>query len=170
MIENSTEKGSKLKIVIAVIALLVLVGGGTYGGYYLSQREKKVSNSIQQPNNQQVTNSVNINENSGYVRNVVPSNSFEAGEFLVNLSDEEARRFVKTRIHLGYENKRLAKELEQKKPIILDTINSVLRSKKSTDFNEKGVDKIKLEILNRVNTAFQNGRCETVYFTELIIQ
>ncbi|WP_080952908.1 MotA/TolQ/ExbB proton channel family protein [Clostridium tetani] len=73
-------------------------------------------------------------------------------------------------IQLGYENKRLAKELEKKKPIILDTINSVLRSKKSTDFNEKGVDKIKLEILNRVNTAFQNGRCETVYFTELIIQ
>lgn len=163
MSENNVKKRSKIKIVIAVVGLLILVGGGTFGGYYLSQKNK-------QPNNQQVASNVNINENSGYVRKADPSNTFEAGEFLVNLSDEESRRFVKTKVYLGYENKKLAKELEQKKPMILDAINSVLRSKKSTDFNEKGIDKIRLEILNRVNITFQNGRCESVYFTELIIQ
>ncbi|NME94907.1 flagellar basal body protein FliL [Clostridium cochlearium] len=169
MSENNVEKKSKIKIVIMVVALLILVGGGAFAGYYFSQKGKQANNTPQ-PNNQQMASSVNVNQNSGYVRNIVPSNTFEAGEFLVNLSDEESRRFVKTKVYLGYENKKLAKELEQKKPIILDAINSVLRSKKSTDFNEKGVEKIKLEILEKVNTVFQNGRCETVYFTELIIQ
>lgn len=169
MSENNVEKKSKIKIVIMVVALLILVGGGAFAGYYFSQKGKQANNTPQ-PNSQQMASSVNVNQNSGYVRNIVPSNTFEAGEFLVNLSDEESRRFVKTKVYLGYENKKLAKELEQKKPIILDAINSVLRSKKSTDFNEKGVEKIKLEILEKVNTVFQNGRCETVYFTELIIQ
>ena len=170
MIENSGEKKSKIKIIIAAIVLLVLVSGGTYGGYYLSQKDIKTNSNVQQLNNQQVANNVNTNQNNEYVRNIVPSNTFEAGEFLVNLSDEDSKRFVKTKVYLGYENKKLAKELEQKKAIILDAINSILRSKKSTDFSEKGVDKIKLEMLNKINTAFQNGRCETVYFTELIIQ
>lgn len=170
MSENDVKKRSKIKIVMAVIGLLILVGGGTFGGYYLSQKNKQANKNVQGPTNQQVASNVNINENSSYVRKADPSNTFEAGEFLVNLSDEESRRFVKTKIYLGYENKKLAKELEQKKPMILDAINSVLRSKKSTDFNEKGVEKIKLEILNKVNMTFQNGRCETVYFTELIIQ
>lgn len=155
---------------MAVIGLLILVGGGTFGGYYLSQKNKQPNKNVQEPNNKQVASNVNINENSGYIRKPDPSNTFEAGEFLVNLFDKESRKFVKTKVYLGYENKKLAKELEQKKPMILDAINSVLRSKKSTDFNEKGVDKIKLEILNKVNMTFQNGRCETVYFTELIIQ
>ena len=169
MSENNVEKKSKIKIVIMVVTLLILVGGGAFAGYYFSQKGKQANNTPQ-PNNQQMASSVNVNQNSGYVRSIVPSNTFEAGEFLVNLSDEESRRFVKTKVYLGYENKKLTKELEQKKPIILDAINSVLRSKKSTDFNEKGVEKIKLEILEKVNIAFQNGRCETVYFTELIIQ
>ncbi|MEL5865038.1 flagellar basal body-associated FliL family protein [Clostridium cochlearium] len=169
MSENNVEKKSKIKIVIMVVALLILVGGGAFAGYYFSQKGKQANNTPQS-NNQQMASSVSVNQNSGYVRSIVPSNTFEAGEFLANLSDEESRRFVKTKVYLGYENKRLTKELEQKKPIILDAINSVLRSKKSTDFNEKGVEKIKLEILEKVNIAFQNGRCETVYFTELIIQ
>ncbi|KAJ49921.1 flagellar basal body-associated protein FliL [Clostridium tetanomorphum] len=172
MSENNVEnkKGGKLKLIIIILLIVVIIGGGAFAAYMLLFNNKKnqiPANSATSINNQQMNNA-NLN-NNGF-RPAVSDLTFDMGEFLVNLSDEEEKRFLKTKVVLGYENKKLTAELEKKKPILIDAINTVLRSKKSKDFTQKGTDNVKLEILNKINQMFENGRCDNVYFTELLVQ
>lgn len=66
--------------------------------------------------------------------------------------------------------KKLAKELEKKKPILRDAVIGVLRSKKAADINPKNIDKIKVEIINKISPMLEKGRISSIYFDDLIVQ
>lgn len=170
-------KGKKsFKTVIIVIVIILAICGGAFGGYMLVNKNiigasgnntQAVNNNISQVPAGQIASQVPVN---GVVQPVISEFTFELGEFLVNLSDEGEKRFVKANIYIGYSNKKLAKELEGKTPMLRDAINSVLRAKKAKDFTQKGTEDIKLEILNRINPMFKEGRCESIYFNEILVQ
>ncbi|WP_125152182.1 flagellar basal body-associated FliL family protein [Clostridium rectalis] len=168
MSEKNVEakSGKSLKIVI-IILIIIIIGGGAFGGYMLlNKKGSGISN-----NSEPVKNNPNVNINANGVRPVVSEYTYDMEEFLVNLADEDGKRFVKAKIFLGYENKKLTKEMENKKPIIRDAINNVLRSKKAKDIsNSKGLEQVKTDILNKINLMFENGRCDSVYFNEILIQ
>lgn len=177
MSEKKPKEGKKtIKTIMIIILIVLAIAGGTFGGYMLvNKNNNKASN-----NNMQVVNNTAAQGNStqagaqtsgnATIQPVISEFSFELGEFLVNLSDEGEKRFVKANIYIGYSNKKLAKELESKKPMLRDAINSVLRAKKAKDFTPKGTEDIKLEILNRINPMFTEGRCESIYFNEILVQ
>jgi flagellar basal body-associated protein FliL len=94
-------------------------------------------------------------------------------EFLVNLTDDGGKKYFKVKLYLGYNTKNkknMDKELEEKKPILRDAINSVLRSKKSVDITQKGVEDLKKEILARINPYLESGKAENVYFYDILVQ
>lgn len=171
-IEN--KKGSKLKTILIIVLLVIVVSGGAFGAYMIFSKKKAdtPANAVPPANSQQAVNgqgNVTVNMNN----QVMPATSvftYDMGEFLLNLSDEDGRRFLKAKVFLGYENKKLLKELEANAPAIKDSINSVIRAKKAKDFSTKGLENIKLEILNRINPMFKNGRCDSVYFPEILVQ
>ncbi|WP_027624823.1 flagellar basal body-associated FliL family protein [Clostridium lundense] len=171
-IEN--KKGSKGKTIVIIILVLVIVLGGAFGGYMIFSKKKNATqaNAVPPANNQQAANgqaNVNVNMNN-QLRPATSVYTYDMGEFLLNLSDEDGKRFLKAKVFLGYENKKLLKELETNQAAIKDSINSVIRSKKAKDFSTKGLEDIKLEILNRINPMFKNGRCDSVYFPEILVQ
>ncbi|PRR77524.1 flagellar basal body-associated protein FliL [Clostridium liquoris] len=170
-IEN--KKNNKLKAIIIILLALIVVGGGAFGGYMLfsGKKPKTPANQMSPANTQQANNQQanNVSVNNGGNGNV-STYTYDMGEFLLNLSDENEKRFLKATISLGYENKKLTKELDSKKPAIKDTINSVIRSKKAKDFSTKGTEDIKAEILNKINPMFKNGRCDSIYFQEILVQ
>lgn len=172
-IEN--KKSSKFKIILIILLAIIVIGGGTFGGYMVFSKKKAntQTNAMPQANNQQINNqqgnNVNVNMNNA-LSPVASKYSYDMGEFLLNLSDEDGRRFLKAKISLGYDNKKLLKELDANKEAIRDSINSVIRAKKAKDFSVKGTEDIKVEILNRINPMFQNGRCNNVYFPEILVQ
>lgn len=170
-------KGKKVfKTIIIIIIIILAISGGAFGGYMLVNKN---NNGMNGSNMQVVSNNVpqgTYNQSAiqtsgnGIMQPVVCDYTLELGEFLVNLSDEEGKRFLKANIHIGYNDKKLLKELQSKTPILRDAVNSALRSKKSKDFTPKGTEDIKLEILNRINPMLKEGRCESIYFNEILVQ
>jgi len=164
-------KSGKGKIIIGIVIALVIVGVGAFLAYSNFSKKKISNNQVNQqpPVQQQVVNQ-NMNNMNSQMAPIVPKFTYDMGELLINLSDDGGRRYLKISVTLGYENKKLAKELETKKQMLADAINSVLRSKQAKDFNPKGTEKIKEEILSKINVMFENGRCDTVFFPQILVQ
>lgn len=168
--KNVEKKGGKFKKIIIIVVALVVIGGGAFGGYMLFENNKKKANNANQAPVNNVINPQQTNNGVYPQQVVVSSKTYSLDEFLVNLADEDGKRFLKAKVYIGYEEKKLDKELETKKPILRDTVISVLRSKKAADINPKNVDKIKAEIINRISPMLEKGRINSVYFDDLIVQ
>ena len=149
---DKPQKSNIIKIVIAVVLLLAVVGGATFAGiYFVGQKAA-----------------------TGTVKPVavveVTEMTYALDDFLVNLLDEEGK-ILKVNVFISYEeNEDLAAELVIKKPIIRDVVNTAFRSKKSTDFGSTGVDAIKTELIAIINTVLNKGKISHIYFNEIFIQ
>lgn len=180
IMENNKEKkgGSKLKIIIIAVVAVAVLGAGGYFGYnqFFAEKEKTTKKVVQQqiPVQQtqqgQVQQGQQMVQNGSYLQQVVSAKTFGLDEFLVNLADEDGKRYLKVKVFLGYDNKKLDAELEEKKPILRDAVISVLRSKKSTDISAKGIENIKMEIIQRINATLDKGQLNNVYFNDILVQ
>lgn len=174
--ENKNEKksGGKLKFIIIGIVAVVVLGAGGYFGYnkFFASKEHETKKTVvpqQQVAAQQVQGQTPV-QNTTYLQQVVSEKTFDLDEFLVNLADEDGKRYLKVKISLGYDGKKLDSELEEKKPILRDAIISVLRTKKAADVSAKGVDNIKMEIIQRININLTKGQLNNIYFNNLLVQ
>ncbi|MBI6875775.1 flagellar basal body-associated FliL family protein [Clostridium aciditolerans] len=175
MMENNKEKkdGSKLKIIVITVVAVIALGAGGYFGYnhFLASKENTTKKVVQQQIPvQQIQQGQQMVQNGSYLQQVVSAKTFGLDEFLVNLADEDGKRYLKVKVFLGYDNKKLDTELEEKKPILRDAVISVLRSKKSTDINAKGIESIKMEIIQRINATLEKGQLNNIYFNDLLVQ
>lgn len=157
-------KGNILRIVIIVLLVAILVAGGVAAGYIFASKARPAAN-----------NNNNINNSNGS-QTVLNQKTFSLEDFLLNVKGDANNpgAYLKAKIYIGYadtkDNKKLPTELEDKKAILRDCVNSVLRSKKANDFNDDNVPKLKKEIKEKINPMLQNGRIEDVYFYEIIVQ
>jgi flagellar basal body-associated protein FliL len=92
-------------------------------------------------------------------------------DFTVNLLDTDQRRYLKVTLTLGYEERGLAKELEQRKAQIRDTIINVLRNQKVEDvLDTNGTDNLRRVMINELNSVLSRGDIKDIYFTDFLIQ
>ena len=146
-------KGNIFKIIIIVLLSLIVVGGAAFGGMYFAGKTGSSANAKTEkvPEINEVTYSLD--------------------EFLVNLSDEDGRQYLKVKVFIGFEeNEELTAELETKKPIIRDVLNTSLRAKKTTDFSATGVDTIKNELIASINPVLTKGKISHIYFNDILVQ
>lgn len=151
--EGKVNKGNIFKIVIIVLLSLIVVGGAAFGGMYFAGKTGSSANAKEEkvPEINEVTYSLE--------------------EFLVNLSDEDGRRYLKVKVFIAYEeNEDLTAELELKKPIIRDAVNTSLRAKKTTDFSATSVDNIKNELIASINPVLSKGKISHIYFNDILVQ
>jgi flagellar basal body-associated protein FliL len=152
-------KGNLLKVIIIVLLVAMLVGGGIFAGYFVAAKMTPTT----------ITKVVKTDK-------VLNPKSFSLGEdFLVNIKSEKSSGFLKTKIYIGYdgelkEHEDLPAELEEKKPMLRDSVNSILRSKKPEDFDGTKDEQLKKEIKDKINTLLTKGKVEDVYFYEIIVQ
>lgn len=175
--ENKKEKkekkegsGNAFKIIIVVLLLVIIIGVGTFAVYYFISTKNNTANTAGK-NIVYNTNTANAQNAQGtsstYNVSAITANM---DEFLVNLADPDGKKYLQVTIYIGYENKKMTKEITDKKAIIRDSINSVLRSKQSKDFTAKGTEDLKTEILNRINPIFTKGKADSVYFYNILVQ
>ena len=150
---DKPKKGNAFKIIIIILLSLVVIGGAAFGTmYFLGE---KSSSATANP-----AKATKINELT-----------YPLDEFLVNLIDDDGKRYLKLKVVIGYEdNKKLTAELETKKPIIRDVINTTLRAKKTTDFSAKGVEDIKNQLIGNINPVLTDGKISNIYFTDILVQ
>lgn len=104
-------------------------------------------------------------------KNEIPEYTLSLDNFVVNLKDSKSNRYLKTKIVLGYEDKKAIKELEMKKPNIQDTAIRMLRSKSREDITSvEGTDKLKVQMQEEINKIFSQDLITHVYITDFLIQ
>ena len=91
--------------------------------------------------------------------------------FIVNLSGEAGKRYIKVTMQLELSSKEGIEEVQQRMPQIKDSVITVLSSKTTEDLlTVDGKFQLKEQILTRVNILLQTGVVKNVYFVEFVIQ
>lgn len=96
------------------------------------------------------------------------------GEYTINLKNDETK-YLLCEINLEVENTKNAekdiKELEEKKAVMQDRINTILRNKTLEEFNaDKNLAGLKKEMVASVNGIFEKIKIKNVYFIKWIVQ
>ncbi|WP_104697677.1 MULTISPECIES: flagellar basal body-associated protein FliL [unclassified Helicobacter] len=166
-IEQEPKKSKALLFVIigAVVFLIVVVALVAF--LLLSGSEKNQENT--QPEATQQKPGI-LSSKDANLLNLGPLYPI-AKPFVVNLVTQNGRRYLKTSITLELSNPKLQAEIDQKTTVVQDIIIDILSSKSIEEIvTTKGKERIKDEILQRVNQILADGFIKNVFFTEFVVQ
>ncbi len=149
---------SKKRIILIVIALVVLagLGGGGFFAYktFFAAPEEPPPEEAAPPPPKATMGPV-----------------YPMDPFLVNLADPGRPRFLKVMLQLELDNDAVAAELDTLKPKVRDALLTLLSSKASVDLTTVGdKERLRNEILHRLNAFLSTGQVVEVYFTDFVVQ
>lgn len=146
------KKSKKLTILLAVVAVVAIMGTGISLYTFFMNRE-------QAPDSKPAA-AVDA-----------PYKIFGPLDFTVNLADDQQRRYLKVTMALGYEDKGVAKELEQRSAQVRDLILEVLRNRSADEVsNGKGTSALRDDLLLEINANLSRGEVKEIYFTDFLVQ
>ena len=91
--------------------------------------------------------------------------------FIVNLNDLGGRRMLKLTMSIEAESQELSDEINAKMPQIRDAILLLLSSIQSDDISGlDGKQRLKNQMLNRVNPLLTRGKVKNIYLSEIVVQ
>ena len=157
------------KLFLGVAAAVVLFWGVGWGILNLMDRSADVSPvlTVKQASTQAFTPS----DFQIQKPNIYPLNSF----FIPILSkNKETGKFLHMTAHLVLSNRRLRKDIDKVRPLIRQSVYTVISRRKSKDFEKGSVkieEKIKREILTASNSFLLSGTgtVTNIIFTEFIV-
>lgn len=93
-------------------------------------------------------------------------------QFIVNLlASGGGKRYLKTSIALELSIPEMQAELDTKRDVLRDTVITLLSSKTFEEVQTaKGKQKLKEEIMERINEFLVDGRVVNMFFTEFVVQ
>jgi len=140
-------KGRMKKIILLVVLPILLLGGGAFA--YLA-----------------------LSDDPAPAKTEHAEKALMALEpFLVNLSDKDARRYLKVKIDLEVDNERAVKELEKSLPRIRDQLIFLLSSKSYPEIaTQEGKHQLKKDIVARLTAIPAGKKISAAYFTEFVAQ
>ncbi|MDR3038273.1 MAG: flagellar basal body-associated FliL family protein [Candidatus Adiutrix sp.] len=99
-----------------------------------------------------------------------PTN-IELKPFIVNLSDAGGKRLLKLTMSIEAETPESADEVNAKMPQLRDDILMLLSSIQYDDVaTMDGKQRLKNQMLNRVNRSLTKGKIKNIYFSEMVVQ
>ena len=172
--EKKAKKGGNgaLMIIIIAIFVLLLVIGGLVAFLMLSSDEPKEANMAQTPTQTQTQPAPAQNKakrGGNDYSNMGPI--YPLDQFVVNLLSENGSRFLKTKIDLEQSDELLTAELDKKKALLRDIIIRTLSSKTYEEVSTaKGKDRLKDEIVGKLNEVLNDGYIKNIFFTDFVVQ
>jgi len=164
--ENSTPPGGKkgkMKLILIPVVLILLVAiaaGGAKMGFIpipglapkKGEAEKDKGAKAKQPES-----------SMGVIYPMRP--------FIVNLADDSGGRYLKVKFEMELNGKELIPEIEKRMPQLTDTVIMLLSSKAYKDIaSYEGKDRVRNEIMLRLNSFLTTGSIQKIYFTEFVMQ
>lgn len=96
---------------------------------------------------------------------------FSLETFIVNLSDEGARRYLRVTMDLELEEPKISEQFAQRLPQIRDIILMILPEKTVSELQTTiGKEELRKDISDQINRLFQRQVVKRIYFTEFVIQ
>lgn len=143
-----------VKIIVIALAALVVIGAVTVGAIYFFSRSgsaKKVEAPAVPP------------------PAAVALWSIEP--FIVNLADNQGERYLKVVMQMEVSDMTVSVEMDQLKPKLRDNILDLLTAKTYSELMDMGgKQRLRDEIVTRLNSFITKGKIVRVYFTEFVIQ
>jgi flagellar FliL protein len=146
-------KKSMRKIIIIGLSVLVVLGAGAFGAFYFLNQGGGGKKEVKQAPRPLI----------GTMWSIDP--------FIVNLADNQGERYLKVVMQLEVSDPTVSAQLEQLKPKLRDNIMDLLTAKTYVELMETGgKQRLRDEIVLRLNSFLTNGGIVKAYFTEFVIQ
>ncbi|SHI39970.1 Flagellar basal body-associated protein FliL [Clostridium cavendishii DSM 21758] len=146
--EEKKAKGGAGKFIIIIFVVAVIVAGGTFAGVYMYMK--------------------------GQTNTVVKEAYYDLkDEFLVNLSDEGGKSYVKAKVSVAYneKDKSFGAGLDAQKAVLRDSIITFFKTKSSKELTDpKSSEAIKKELTSAINKKLSDGQLTNVLFQDLTVQ
>lgn len=169
--EKKAKKGGNgaLMIIIIAIFVLLLVIGGLVAFLMLSSDEPKDANMAAPAQTQPAPAQNKAKRGGNDYSNMGPI--YPLDQFVVNLLSENGSRFLKTKIDMEQSDEILTAELDKKKALLRDIIIRTLSSKTYEEVSTaKGKDRLKDEIVGKLNEVLNDGYIKNIFFTDFVVQ
>lgn len=175
--EETKEKkgGSKKIVLIIVIALsfIILLVLGVVVGLMLSSHpsEDTAATEAHKQPTAKTQPAPKPNTSGRYSDFMNIGVMYPMDQFVVNLLSESGSRYLKTSLDLELSIETLTPEMDKKKSIIRDIVIRSLSSKTIEEISTtKGKERLKDEIVSKINEILTDGYVKNIYFTDFIIQ
>lgn len=156
---TGAKKGSKLPLLAA--ALVVVLGGAGAGYWFLAGPGAGSDETTETAEREAPSKGKHA-----------PSSFVDLPDMLVNLLSEDRRpRYLKLRMTLEIKDEKMAEEVRQLAPRVLDTFQTFLRALRPEDVEGAGgLQRLRDELLARVQFAIEPLRVENVLVREMLVQ
>lgn len=146
----------RMLLTFLMIVLLVLVGGGGFYAYQTFFAAPIDPNSVEAPPPEP---------------KITMGPVYPLDPFLVNLADPGRPRFLKVVLELELDQETVRPELDALQPKVRDSLLTLLSSKASEDLSTVAdKERLRNEIIHRLNAFLASGRVAEVYFTQFVVQ
>jgi flagellar protein FliL len=173
--DEKKQSGSMLLGVILFFLLLLLIIGGTIAVMMIKDTEASTDNEIKK----EVSAHPNVKTESDKSGSTepIPEVTTKVGimypldHFVANLLSESGKNYLKVEMNFEMEGEELSPELEEKKSVFRDIIIGILSSKSLEEISTiRGKEKLKTEILDKINPRLKDNKIIKVYFTDFIVK
>jgi flagellar protein FliL len=150
--EAASFKKSKLKLIIAAVGLLLVLGGGAGWFFLLRGHGEEVHAEAPPPK---------------------PPSFVEVPDMLVNLVGAPGERvqYLKVKLVLEVKEEKQVETIRPSMPRVTDIFQTYLRELRPSDLNgSAGLFRLKEELTRRVNSALAPNQVSAVLFKEIVVQ
>lgn len=170
------KKGGSMKlIIIGVVALLVLGGGGGAAWYFLKAKAPAEGETVEKSEKAEKGAKSEKKSAAGKKKKKAEGDGVVAlDQFLVNLADKDANRFVRLKVGLIVETKEEAKELSENdvfkarvRSAIIELLTQQTAEKLTTP---EGKNELRELIVEHCETATGESVVLDVLFTDFVVQ
>lgn len=173
-------KKSKKKLIMIIVPIILLLGGGA-GAYFTGMLDKLLGK--EEPAAEHAEGGEHEGEHGDakkeepkldeHGKPIVAEISFlKIPDMIVNLNSEDgAQRYLRLSVQLELESAADVAAVEKVLPRVVDQFQTYLRELRVQDLRgSKGIYRLQLELLNRVNQAAAPTVVKDVLFQEILIQ
>jgi flagellar FliL protein len=150
--EAASFKKSKLKLIIAAVGFLLVLGGGAGWFFLLRGHGEEVHAEAPPPK---------------------PPSFVEVPDMLVNLVGAPGERvqYLKVKLVLEVKEEKQVETIRPSMPRVTDIFQTYLRELRPSDLNgSAGLFRLKEELTRRVNSALAPNQVSAVLFKEIVVQ
>jgi flagellar FliL protein len=162
-------KGNMVLIIVIVLLVVLLIGGGAAAFLLLGGSHDEAAAAADSGAHQETKVVKKSTKKS--TDHLVVGPMYPMAQFVVNLLSESGNRFLKVSIDLELSDVKLQPEMDHKKSLIRDIIIRTFSSKTFEEISTlKGKDKLKEEVLDKINENLSDGQVKNIYFTDFVVQ
>lgn len=168
--ETKKKKGGSLVIIIVILLFVLLLSIMGMIAWLISSSSSDESEVKEAPKEVKADKpkvSAPAQRGSDFA-NIGPM--YPLDPFTLNLLSDSGSRYVKCTIELEQNNELLKPELDKKVPVIRDIIIRTLTAKTFEEVStQKGKERLKDELVGKINEILTDGFIKNVYFTDFVV-